>query len=97
MRYRGLVGVVAFSAALLVKLASASAQDETKYPDLRGQWTAVGGSIKYVPDKPRALGQEAPLTPEYQAIFEANLRDMAEGGTRHRTRPSGAFRPGCRE
>ena len=26
------------------------------------------------------LGQEAPLTPEYQAIFEASLRDQANGG-----------------
>jgi hypothetical protein len=49
------------------------ALDETKYPDLRGQWTAIGGSVKYVPDKPRGFGQDAPLTPGYQAIFEANL------------------------
>ena len=80
MRYCGSIGVVAFAAALLIEIASAGAHDEAKYPDLRGQWTAIGGSVKYVPDKPRGLGQEAPLTPEYQAIFEANLRDMAEGG-----------------
>jgi hypothetical protein len=80
VRYCGPIGIVAFSAALLMEIASATAHDETKYPDLRGQWTAVGGSVKYVPDKPRGLGQEAPLTPEYQAIFEANLKDMAEGG-----------------
>src|SRR5258707_5210343 len=80
MRYCSSVGVVAFAAALLVEIASATAHDETKYPDLRGQWTAIGGSVKYVPDKPRGLGQEAPLTPEDQAIFEANLKDMAEGG-----------------
>jgi hypothetical protein len=65
---------------LLALIGAAAAHDETKYPDLRGQWTAIGGSVKYVPDKPRGLGQEAPLTPEYQAIFEANLRDVAEGG-----------------
>lgn len=63
-----------------MQVASAIAHDETRYPDLRGQWSAIGGSVKYVPDKPRGLGQEAPLTPEYQAIFEANLKDMAEGG-----------------
>jgi len=79
MRYRSSIGVVAFAATLLMEIATA-AHDETKYPDLRGQWTAIGGSVKYVPDKPRGLGQEAPLTPEYQAIFEANLKDMAEGG-----------------
>lgn len=80
MRYRSSIGVIAFSAALLMALANAKAHDEKKYPDLRGQWTAVGGSVKFVPDKPRALGQEAPLTPEYQALFEENLRDVAEGG-----------------
>jgi hypothetical protein len=74
------IRVAAFSGALLMNAASATAHDETKYPDLRGQWTAVGGSVNYVPGRPRGLGQEAPLTPEYQAIFEANLDDMAEGG-----------------
>jgi len=53
MRYSNSIGVVAFSAALLMEIASAAAHDETKYPDLRSQWTAIGGSVKYVPDKPR--------------------------------------------
>jgi hypothetical protein len=74
------MGVLAFLAALLMEVGTAAAHDETKYPDVTGQWTAIGGSVKFVPDKPRGLGQEAPLTPEYQAIFEENLRDMAEGG-----------------
>jgi hypothetical protein len=30
--------------------------------------------------KPWGPGQQAPLTPEYQAIFEANLKDQAESG-----------------
>ena len=80
MLYRSAIKATALAATLLMSVAGAAAHDETKYPDLRGQWTAIGGSVKYVPDKPRGLGQEAPLTPEYQAIFEANLRDMAEGG-----------------
>ena len=78
-----------------METAGAAAQDETEYPHVRGQWTAIGGSERYVPEKPRGLGQEAPLTPEYQAIFEANLKDMAEGG-QGQTRPPGAFHPGCR-
>jgi hypothetical protein len=80
MPSRRVIGGFAFSAALVITLASARAHDENKYPDLRGQWTAVGGSVKYVADKPRGFGQEAPLTPEYHAIMEANLKDMAEGG-----------------
>ena len=57
MRYGNSIGVVAFSAALLMAIANAAAHDEAKYPDLRGQWTAVGGLVKYVADKPRGLGQ----------------------------------------
>ena len=80
MPYRSSIAATALAATLLMSVTVARAHDETKYPDLRGQWTAIGGSVKYVPDKPRGLGQEAPLTPEYQAIFEANLKDVAEGG-----------------
>jgi hypothetical protein len=80
MPYRSAIAAAALAATLLMNVAGAQALDDAKYPDLRGQWTAIGGSVKFVPDKPRGLGQEAPLTPEYQAIFEANLRDVAEGG-----------------
>jgi hypothetical protein len=80
MLCRSSIAATALAATLLMSVADAQALDDAKYPDLRGQWTAIGGSVKFVPDKPRGLGQEAPLTPEYQAIFEANLKDMAEGG-----------------
>jgi len=80
MLYASSFGATALAATLLMSVTSARALDDAKYPDLRGQWTAIGGSVKYVPERPRGLGQEAPLTPEYQAIFEENLKDMAEGG-----------------
>jgi hypothetical protein len=82
MPYRSLRGGTACVATVLLLMLSgrASAQAETRYPDVRGQWTAIGGSVKFVPDRPRGRGQEAPLTPEYQAIFEDNLKDVAEGG-----------------
>jgi hypothetical protein len=38
------------------------------------------GQPPHDPSRPFGRGQEAPLTPEYQAIFEANLKDQAEGG-----------------
>jgi hypothetical protein len=50
MRYGSSIGVVAFSAALPMAIANATVHDETKYPDLRGQSTAIGGSVKFVPD-----------------------------------------------
>ena len=62
--------------------ASASAQifDTAKYPDLRGQWRPIGGPGRFDMSKPAGRGQQAPLTAQYQAIFEANLKDQAEGG-----------------
>jgi len=54
--------------------------DESKYPAFEGQWIRIGAIERYDQTKPPARGQEAPLTPEYQAIFEANLADVAKGG-----------------
>jgi hypothetical protein len=54
-----------------------------RYPDFESQWrnpTADRGANPWDPTKPMGLGQEAPLTSEYQAIFEASLRDQAKGG-----------------
>jgi hypothetical protein len=62
--------------------ASAGAQiiDYAKYPDLSGQWRPIGGPGRFDMTKPGGRGQQAPLTAEYQAIFEANLKDQAAGG-----------------
>jgi hypothetical protein len=65
--------------ALCAASPSAQAFDESKYPDWNGQWK-LGIPAKWDPSKPPARGQQAPLTPEYQAIFEANLKDQAAGG-----------------
>jgi hypothetical protein len=62
-------------------LADARAFDESKYPEWYGQWTrprSVGNH--WDPTKPGGPAQQAPLTPEYQAIYEANLADQKEGG-----------------
>jgi hypothetical protein len=71
--------------ALCLSVSAALAFDEAKYPDWRGQWSrapvpGVSGNPSYDPAKPRGRGEEAPLTAEYAAIFEANLKDQAEGG-----------------
>ncbi len=58
-------------AALTFVAAPARAQ-EAKYPDWSGQWVRVGGT-QFDPSKPPGPGQEAPLTPEYKARFEAAL------------------------
>jgi len=65
--------VIALAAALTVTAAQAS--DESKYPDFKGQWHRVGAPRWVVPG-----GAPPPLTPEYQAVFEANKAEMAAGG-----------------
>jgi hypothetical protein len=69
-------------AAAALSAASASAQiiDYAKYPDLAGQWRPIGGPGRFDISKPFGRGQQAPLTAEYEAIFEANLKDQAAGG-----------------
>jgi hypothetical protein len=58
---------------------SAHAFDGSVYPDLKGQWTRATPQDSFDPSKPPGRGQQAPLTPEYQAIFEANLREREAG------------------
>lgn len=74
--------VVVGAIALCVFAAPAAAQpfDQSKYPAFAGQWFRVGPLMVFDTSKPFGRGQEAPLTPEYQAIFEANLADVATGG-----------------
>jgi len=80
MDFRCSFGALAVAAALTFSLTAAQAFDDSKYPDWAGQWRRPPGvNNQWDPTKPR--GQEgAPLTAEYQAIFEANLKDQAEGG-----------------
>jgi len=72
------------AAVFLLALAGAPARGgDMKYPDWESQWrnpTAGRGGNPWDPTKPMGLAQQAPLTPEYQAIFEASLRDQANGG-----------------
>jgi len=73
-------GAVALAAAGLAMAATgALALDDAKYPDIRGAWERPGAA-QWDPTKPGGLRQQAPLTPEYQAVFEANLADAAAGG-----------------
>jgi hypothetical protein len=90
MFYRGLIGGSVLAAALLATIGGAWAFDETKYPDLKGQWrrgpnaitqgVLPGRAAIYDPSKGWGPAQQAPLTPEYQARFEANLADQEAGG-----------------
>jgi hypothetical protein len=93
MRFGKSIGAGLLTAALMMTVGGAAAFDDSKYPDFKGQWRRAGGGgllaggaggLRYDDSKPikntPSLGQEPPLTPEYQAIYEANLADMVQGG-----------------
>ena len=77
---RFVIAALALAATLGLTCNTASAHDESKYPDFSGQWfRTYGGNPRYDPTKPLRK-QEAPLTAEYQARFEASMKDQDEGG-----------------
>src|SRR5438552_5253154 len=80
MHKRSLVGSIAVM--LCVACAGGTqAQDLSKYPDWSGQWKRPpGAGIQWDQTKRPGRAQQPPLTPEYQAIFEASLGDQARGG-----------------
>jgi hypothetical protein len=84
MTDRSSLGALAFAAALFAIVTAAQAFDDAKYLDLSGKWIAVrlavGGQPGFDPTKPWGLGQQAPLTPEYQKVLETSLAEQANGG-----------------
>jgi len=60
-------------------IGAARAEDGSKYPDWKGQWVRTGG-VQWDPTKPLGRAEQPPLTPEYQAVFEAGLANQKEGG-----------------
>lgn len=66
----------------LLSLSCAPALAAEQYPDFQAQWrnpTANQGGNPWDPNKPMGLAQQAPLTPEYQAVFEASVRAQKAG------------------
>jgi hypothetical protein len=75
--------ICAVALALSIIGTSARAQTDTmsKYPDWSGQWKKpIGVGNQWDLSRPPGRGQRPPLTPEYQAIYEARLVDRAAGG-----------------
>ena len=72
MAYRGWIAMMTLAGSLCVLAAPARAFDESKYPDWKGRWQRPEGE-RPVWVRP---GDKAPLTPEYQALFEWNIADQ---------------------
>src|ERR1700722_9207450 len=84
MLYRSLIGAILL-AALAMPAGDARALEGRKYPDWPGQGErfavrGLGGQPSHDQTKPWGFGQEAPLTPEYQAVLAASIADQAKGG-----------------
>jgi hypothetical protein len=96
MPFRGSTSAIAAAIIAMLMLTSVvQAAEASKYPDWKGAWTrwfppgsvlepnggfTAGGQPSHDQTKPWGRGQEAPLTPEYQKIFEESLTDQAKGG-----------------
>jgi hypothetical protein len=87
LKSAALVTVLAAAIAVAAAVEQAKYPDKYPdlYPDLRGQWNGVLRSVPGLPgqpsfdaSKPWGKGQQAPLTAEYEAILEANLKAQAE-------------------
>src|SRR5215468_6780252 len=96
MMFRSSTSAVAIAViATGVMVSEVQAANDTRYPDWKGAWTrwfppgatfepnggfTAGGQPSHDQTKPWGRGQEAPLTPEYQKIYEESLADQANGG-----------------
>ena len=85
MHCRSVIRTIVLAAALLMAIGSVQAFDDSKYPNLKGQWERF--VVRGVPGQPshdqtKGWGelQGAPLTPEYQKIFEENVKEQDAGG-----------------
>jgi hypothetical protein len=85
MRARRLIVAAALAGLGAPAISGAHAFDEAKYPNWRGQWSAIrtydySPNPSWDPGKAGGLAQNAPLTPEYQARLEASVADQRAGG-----------------
>jgi hypothetical protein len=74
-----------FGLAVTLTGTAAQSQDLSKFPDWKGQWVRIGGGGQFDPTKPPVRGQQPPLKPEFQAIWEANIADGRQGGQYYNT------------
>jgi hypothetical protein len=84
---RAAAGSFVLTAAVMLATSGTRAEDQAKYPDWKGAWVRIndvsGGS--YDPSKRPGRAQQPPLTAEYQAVWETNLAERANGGQYYNT------------
>jgi hypothetical protein len=86
MRRRASFSIITVAIASWLTVPGAGAQEQSKYPDWKGQWRDMlprgiaGQSVRFDQTKPYGRGQDAPLTEEYRKVHEASMAEQAEGG-----------------
>jgi hypothetical protein len=76
---------IAASVILMLTIGGARAAEDAKYPNWKGQWSrllvpGVGGQGAFDQTRFWGRGQQAPLSPEYQKVWEDSMADQAKGG-----------------
>ena len=85
MRHHSFIRKAALAAGLVIAAGNAKAFDQAKYPDWTGAWRripvpGVTGQPGYDQTKRLGPAQQAPLTPEAEAVLKASMEDQAKGG-----------------
>ena len=81
---RRTVETAALVTALMLGVTGGAQAQDKKYPNWKGEWNIAtprlpGQQLRFDPSKPFGKGQQAPLTQEYQKVYEDNLAELAQG------------------
>ena len=84
MRDQSSFAIIGLMAVCLLAIPAA-AQDQSKYPNWKGQWRDIiprlpGQTVRFDPSKSFGPAQQAPLTPEYQKVLDDSMADQVKGG-----------------
>jgi hypothetical protein len=84
MVHRDALALLALAIVLMMTVGGAQAEDR-QYPNWKGEWITViprlpGQNLRFDPNKSFGMAQGAPLTEEYQKIYQDNLAELATGG-----------------
>jgi hypothetical protein len=92
MSYRTSITALTLATAMCAAIVGGRAQNpstytawERQFPDWKGQWVRIGAGGQYDPTKPPVRGQQPPLKPEFDAIWQKNIAEARSGGQFYNT------------
>ena len=100
---RNLPGVVAvvLAAALMMTIGGVRGAENAQYPDWEGAWArfvvpGLRGQPSFDQTKPWGLGQQAPLTSEYQKVLQDSIAIKSKAEKAITSTTPDVSPPGCR-